>query len=90
MILEGLEYCILDRKAFAMSPKKLEDFPPYAFSYIMHFHVPSILHVCLPWVDVHSVICETYLVWWYYMDLWSIGGGGPWFMCILLYVKLIW
>ena len=21
--------------------------------------------------------------------LWSIGGGGPWYMCILLYVKLI-
>ena len=24
------------------------------------------------------------------IDLWSIGGGGPWYMCILLSVKLIW
>ena len=22
-------------------------------------------------------------------DLWSIGGGRPWYICILLYVKLI-
>ena len=29
-------------------------------------------------------------MYWYYIDLWSIGGGGPWYMCILLYVKLIW
>ena len=42
----------------------------------------------LPWVYVHSSICETYLVQWYYIDLWSIGGGEPWYMCILLYVKL--
>ena len=27
-------------------------------------------------VYVHSAICETYLVSWYYIDLWSIGGGG--------------
>ena len=24
------------------------------------------------------------------IHLWSIGGGGHWYMCILLYVKLIW
>ena len=41
-------------------------------------------------VYVHSSICETYLVQWYYIDLWSIGGGEPWYMCILLYLKLIW
>ena len=39
---------------------------------------------------VNSAIYETYLVQWYSIDLWSIGGGGPWYMCILLYVKLIW
>ena len=41
-------------------------------------------------VYLHSSICETYLVQWYYIDLWSIGGGEPWYMCILLYLKLIW
>ena len=41
-------------------------------------------------VYVHSSIYETYSVQWYYIDQWSIGGGGPWYMCILLYVKLIW
>ena len=41
-------------------------------------------------VYMHSSICETYLVQWYYIDLWSIGRGGTWYMCILLYVKLIW
>ena len=44
------------------SPKKLEDFPPYTFSYVIHFDVPSILRVRLPWVEVHSAICETYSV----------------------------
>ena len=39
---------------------------------------------------MHCSICETYLVKWIYIDLWSIGGGGPWYMCILLYVKLLW
>ena len=36
----------------------------------------------LPWVYVHSSICETYLVYWSSRDLCSIGGGGgvslPW------------
>ena len=39
-------------------------------------------------VYLHSSISETYLVQWYYIDLWSIGAGGPWYMCILLYLKL--
>ena len=26
-------------------------------------------------IYVHSAICKTYLVWWYAIDLWSIGGG---------------
>ena len=47
--------------------------------------------VHLPQVYVHSAISETYLVWWYSIDLWSIGvGGGPWYMCILVYVQLTW
>ena len=33
------------------------------------------LGVHLPWVYVHSSICENYLVYWYNIDLWSIGGG---------------
>ena len=32
--------------------------------------------VPLPWVYVHSAICETDLVSWYSHDLWSIGGEG--------------
>ena len=40
---------------------------------------------------VHSAICETSLVQWYSIDLWSIRRGYicPKHMCILLYVKLI-
>ena len=43
-------------------------------------------------VYVHSAICEIYLVQWYLMDQWLIGGG---YMCpkykgFLLYVKLLW
>ena len=50
--------------------------------------------VSLPWVYVHSSICETYLVYWSSRDLCVIGGGGGGsvchgYMCILLYVKLI-
>ena len=37
--------------------------------------------VHLTWVDVHVKL--------YSIHLWSIGGGGPWYMCILLYVQLI-
>ena len=50
------------------------------------------LGVCLPWVYVHSAIFETDLVSWFSRDLNLIGGGyvGPRYMCILLYVKLIW
>ena len=42
-------------------------------------------------VYVHFAICETYVVQWYSIDLWSIGGGYISFkyMCILLYVQLI-
>ena len=25
---------------------------------------------------VHSAICETYVVYWYSIDLWSVVGGG--------------
>ena len=40
---------------------------------------------------IHSAICETYLVQWYSLHLWSIGWGYicPKYICILLYVKLI-
>ena len=43
-------------------------------------------------VYVYSAICETYLVYWYFIHLWSIGGWYMWprYMCILLYVKFIW
>ena len=50
--------------------------------------------VSLPWVYVHSLIYENYVVYWFSRDLCSIGGGGGsvcnWYMCILLYVKVIW
>ena len=39
-------------------------------------------------VYVNSSICETSLVQWYYIDFWSIGERGPWYMCILLHVKV--
>ena len=29
----------------------------------------------LPWVYVHSAICETYVVQWCCIDLWSVRGG---------------
>ena len=48
--------------------------------------------VHLTWVYVHSAICETYWVLQCSMDLWSIEGVGvhlPWYMCILIYMKLI-
>ena len=32
--------------------------------------------VSLPWVYVHSSLCETYLVYWSCTDLWLIGGGA--------------
>ena len=41
-------------------------------------------------VYVHSGICEMSVVEQYSIHLWSIGGGGPRYMCILLYVKLLW
>ena len=42
-------------------------------------------------VYVHSTICQTYLVQWYSIHLWSTGGGFicPKYMCILIYVKTI-
>ena len=84
MILEGLEYCILCTKAFGKVTPKAGKLSPYAFSYGMHFDVLSILWVCLPWVHVHSAICEWNLIWCsgMYIDLCSIGGLGPWYMCI--------
>ena len=43
-------------------------------------------------VYVHSTICETSVMEWYSIHLWSIGGGYifPMYMCILLCVKHIW
>ena len=48
--------------------------------------------VHLAFIYVHSSTCKTYLVQWYSIDLWSIGGGYicPGYMCILLYMKIIW
>ena len=48
--------------------------------------------VCLSWVYVHSSIYKTYLVKWRSRDLWSNVGGDvcPGYLCILLYIKLIW
>ena len=69
-----------------------------AFYYMLNiFHVVVFHRSMVNWrrgalVYVHSVICETSLVKWYSIHLWSIGGGYscPKYMCILLYVKLIW
>ena len=47
----------------------------------------------LPYVYVHSAICETFLVQLYSIHLWSIWRGGSIcnkYMCTLLYVKHIW
>ena len=40
---------------------------------------------------MHSATYETYVMQWYSIHLWSIGGGYicPKHMCILLYVKLM-
>ena len=51
--------------------------------------------VILPWVHVHSSICQTSAVQWFSRDLCSIRGGGIGSVChgymsILLYVKLNW
>ena len=50
--------------------------------------------VSLPLVDVHSAIYESYLVYSFSRDLLLIRGGGGsvchGYMCILLYMKLIW
>ena len=42
-------------------------------------------------VYVHAAICETFLVSWYPMNLWSIGGGSIYhgYIYIPLYVKPI-
>ena len=47
--------------------------------------------VSLPWIHVHSPLCETYLELCCIV-LWWIGGGylGLRYMCILLYMKVIW
>ena len=42
--------------------------------------------VCLPWVYVHSSICETYLVWWHCIDLWSTGGTSAMGICAFFYM----
>ena len=41
-------------------------------------------------VYVHSSICETYTVQWYYIrSMVKLKSGGPWYMCILLYVQFM-
>ena len=57
---------------------------------VLHKSMLNWRGVHLPWVDVHSAIYEADWVKQCCIDLWSIGGGGPWYMCILLYMKLIW
>ena len=48
----------------------------------------------LPWVYVYSAIYDSYLVYWFSRDLCPIGGGVGsichGYMCILLYMKLMW
>ena len=48
--------------------------------------------VYLTCVYVHSAICETCIVYWYSIDVCLIGMGyiRPGYMCILLYLKLMW
>ena len=51
--------------------------------------------ISLPWVYVHSAICETSTVQWFSRELCLTGEGGirsvyHGYMCILLSVKLIW
>ena len=49
------------------------------------------LRVCLPWIYVHSAICEMNWLYWCSINLWSIGGWSfcQGYMCIILYMKLI-
>ena len=68
-----------------------------AFCYMLNLFGVVVFHRCMVnWrrgalVDVHSAICETYLVQCYSILLWLIRGYiCPEYMCILLYVKLIW
>ena len=68
-----------------------------AFCYLLNlFSVVVFYRSMVNWrrgalVYVHSAICETYVVLWYSIHLWSIGGEYicPKYMCILLFVKLI-
>ena len=54
----------------------------FAFCYILNLFGVVILHRSMAnWrrralVYVYSAICKMYLVYWYSIDLWSIGGGG--------------
>ena len=45
---------------------------------IVNWCVEGVVHVCS--VYVHFAICETYLMYWYSIDLLSTGVGG---ICIL-------
>ena len=58
---------------------------------VFHRYMCILLDVKLIGVYVHSLICETHLVQWCCMDLWSIDRGSICivYMCILLEVKLI-
>ena len=69
-----------------------------AFCYMLNLFGVVVFHTSMDnWrrrglVYVHSTICETYLVQWYSIDVWMLGGGTMClrYMFILLYVKLMW
>ena len=67
-----------------------------AFCYILNLFGVVVFHRCMVnWsrgalVYVYSAICLNLCAVVVSIDLWSIGGGGHWYVCILLYVKLIW
>ena len=52
-----------------------------AFCYLLNIFSAVVFHRCMVnWrrgslVDVNSTICETSVVYWYSIHLWSIGGG---------------
>ena len=67
--------------------------------YVKHIWCSSIPYIChqlevvtLALVYVHCAIWYTYSVYWYSINVWAIGVGYmcQTYMCILLYVKLIW
>ena len=51
-----------------------------------HFshHISELVH--LPWVNVHSSICDTDLVKWCSRDVWSLGGMSIMGICAFFYM----